>query len=360
MFVEEISFTTCGDLAIRVRPTWRRSRCSECGKTAPRYDRRPLRRWKHLPWGRTGVDLVYEPWQVDCRACGVRVERVPWADRASRFTYDFEELAAYLAQITDQTQVQRLLAISWKTVGSIVERVLARHLDPERLSDLRRIGVDEFSYRKQHHYLTVVVDHDQRRVVWAGEGKSAEALDPFFELLGEAGCQRVETATIDLSAAFIKATREKLPEAEIVYDRFHVQRLASDAVDEVRCSIVRVLSDSPEEARTVKRTRFVLLKNSWNLTRAQCRKLAGVQETNQRLYRLVNETLAQALDYCQPWRAQKALDAWLSWASRSRLKPFVRVARTIRKHLDGILAYIETRLSKGLVEGTNGKIRMIA
>lgn len=362
MFVEEICFTVDGGLAVTVRPTWRLSRCGQCRRRAPRYDRRPVRRWRHLPWGRCSVDLLYEPWRVDCRACGVRVEHLPWAERASRFTHDFEELVAYLAQVTDQTQVHRLLGISWQTVGAIVERVVARRLDPGRLSSLSRIGIDEFSYRKRHRYLTIVVDHDRRRVVWTGEGKSSETLAPFFELLGDERCEQIETVTIDLSAAFIKAVREGLAKAEVVFDRFHVQRLASDAVDEVRRGIVRDLATAPAQAKAVKGTRFVLLKNPWNLTRRQRSKLAELQDTNRRLYRayLLKETLAKALDYRQRWRARKALDEWLSWASRSKLKPFVKVARTIRRHREGILAYIKSRLTNGLVEGLNAKIRMIA
>ena len=240
--------------------------------------------------------------------------------------------------------------------------MVARRLDPERLSGLRSIGIDEFSYRKRHHYLTVVVDHDRRRVVWACEGRDAEALARFFELLGPERCGGIETVTIDLSAAYLKAVREAVPHAEVVFDRFHVQRLASDALDEVRRSLVRELASDPEAARAVKRTRFVLLKNPWNLTRAQRRKLSEVQRSNQRLYRayLLKETLAQALDYRQPWRARRALGEWLAWASRSRLQPFVRAAKTIRKHLTGIVAYVRTRLSNGLTEGLNGKIRVIA
>lgn len=230
------------------------------------------------------------------------------------------------------------------------------------MAGLRRIGIDEFSYKKRHQYVTVVVDHDRQRVVWAGEGRSAEALAPFFELLGCEGCRAIELVTIDLSAAYIKAVREGLPKAEIVYDRFHVQRLVTDALDEVRRSLVRELADEPEEARAVKGTRFVLLKSRKNLSRSQRRKLSEVQQSNQRLYRayLLKETLVRALDYRQLGRAEPALQDWLAWASRSRLRPFVRAARTIRKHLAGILAYIRTRLSNGLVEGLNNKIRVIA
>ena len=158
-----------GPLTVSVEPSWRRSRCGTCGKRAPRYDRQPVREWRHLSWGRMPAWLRYAPWRVSCRRCSaVKVEQVPWASGSSVFTSGFEELAAYLAQVTDRTAVSRLLGISWVTVGSIVERVVARRLDGARFAKLRRIGVDEFSYRKRHRYLTIVVDHDERRVVWAG------------------------------------------------------------------------------------------------------------------------------------------------------------------------------------------------
>ena len=362
MFVQSALFRRDGTLVVDVRPTSRRSRCGQCGQVAPRYDRRYERGWRHLPWGRTSVELRYASWRLDCPRCGVLVEQVPWAPSGGRFSEAFEEMAAYLAQITDKTKVHRLLGIAWETVGSIIERVVERRLDPERLVGLRRIGIDEFSYKKRHQYLTTVVDHDRQRVVWSGKGRSAEALAPFFELLGAEGCQAIEMVTIDLSAPYIKAVHKGLPDAEIVYDRFHVQRLVTDALDQVRRELVRELATDPDEARAVKRTRFVLLMNPWNLSRAQRLKLSEVQRTNQRLYRayLLKETLAQALDYRQPRRADRALRAWLAWASRSQLQPFVKAARTIRKHLSGILAYIRTRLTNGLVEGLNGKIRVIA
>ena len=145
MYVESALIREDSTLAVSVRPTWRRSRCGQCGRKASRYDRKSVRGWRHLPWGSNAVEFLYEPWRVSCRQCGVRVERVAWAAAASRFTYAFEELAAYLAQITDKTQVTRMLGISWETVGSIIHRVIDRRLDPERLVGLRRIGIDEFS-----------------------------------------------------------------------------------------------------------------------------------------------------------------------------------------------------------------------
>ena len=259
MHVRDAHVATDGPLSVWVRPSWRRSRCGTCGRRGPRYDRRPLRQWRHLPWGQTPVWLQYAPWRVSCRQCGVRVERVPWAAGNSVFTAAFEELAAYLAQVTDRTTVSRTLGISWQAVGSIVERIVSRRLDPERLAGLRRIGVDEFSYRKRHHYLTVVVDHDKRRVVWAGKGRSAETLEKFFDLLGPSGCERIVLVTADLASSWQKALRAKVPHAEVVFDRFHVERLAADAVDEVRRAEQRRLG--AKAAKTLKGSRFCLLKH---------------------------------------------------------------------------------------------------
>ncbi len=361
MFVEDVRFETVGSLAIEVRPTWRLSRCGRCCRRAPRYDRRRQRRWRHLPWGRTRIDLLYAPWRVDCRDCGVRVEQVPWAAAGSRFTQDLEEMAAYLAQVTDRTQVSRLLGISWQTVGSIIQRLVAERLDPERLQGLRRIGVDEFSYRKRHRYLTLVVDHDRRRVVWASAGRSAETLEGFFELLGSDGRDQIELVTIDMAAGYIKAVESSLPNAEIVFDRFHVERLAHDALDEVRRAMVREVKGTAE-GKAIKGLRFLLLKHPDNLSSKQELKLSEVQRTHQRLYRayLLKETLAEALDQDDVEAARQVLRAWLAWASRSRLPPFVKTARTIRKYFDGVLAYVQTRLTNGLTEGFNNKLRVVA
>jgi transposase len=360
LFVTGFAFTEDG-LVVDVRPRWRRPRCGHCGRIAPGYDRLPARHWRHLTLGRLILWLRYGPRRVACTACGVKSEAVPWAEPESRFTGDFEELTAYLAQITDQSAVARLLQIDWRTVGTIVRRVVARRLDPERLRGLRRIGIDEFSYRKRHQYLTVVVDHDRQRVVWAGEGRSGQALRQFFTLLGSEAAAALETVTMDMAAGYEKVVRELAPQAEVVFDRFHVQKLASEALDELRRQVVRDVGGA-EAGRAVKRSRWALLKNPWNLTLHQRQKLAEIQVTNRPLYRgyLLKESLAAALDYRQPKRAREALTAWLAWASRSRLAPFQRVARTIRDHLEGILAYIGERLTNGLVEGTNGKIRMVA
>lgn len=347
-------------MVVTVAPGNRRPRCGGCGKRAPGYDQVGERDWRHLGIGAVRVWLRYAPRRVECPGCGVRVERVPWASSGSMFTLPFEEMVAYLAQATDKTKVTRLMGISWQTVGSIVERVVHRCLDPERLKGLRTIGVDEFSYRKHHHYLTVVVDHEKGRVVWTGKGRSAEVLKEFFACLGPEGRASISTVTVDLAGSYTKAIKEALPEAIICYDRFHVQKLASEAVDEVRRSEVREASDE-ETSKAIKHSRFSLLRNPWNLTKKDGEKLRVIQETNRRVYRayLLKESLRDAFDCLEPRRAVGKLREWMAWASRSKLRPFVRAARTVRKHFAGVATYLCSRLTNGFTEGTNNMIRMI-
>jgi|KBSSwiStaDraftv2_1062776.scaffolds.fasta_scaffold339617_1 transposase len=347
-------------LVVRVRPKNQVPRCSQCRRPRAGYDQLGQRFWRHLSLGRWLICLTYVPRRVSCPDCGVRVEDLPWAAPESRFTLAFEEMVAYLAQLTDKTHVTEIMTISWRTVGRIVERVTARRLDPGRLDGLRRLGIDEFSYRKRHRYITIVVDHDRRRVVWAAPGHSAEALEGFFKELGPERSSKIEEVTIDMSAAYKTALEQCVPQAKVIFDRFHVQRLATDAVDEVRRSLMREL-DEGEERRAVKRSRFVLLKNPWNLRISEKAKLRTIERKNRGLYRayLLKETLAAALDYRQPKRATEALTAWLAWASRSKLAPFLKASRTIRKHFDGILAYVKGRLTNGFAEGINNKLRMV-
>jgi len=361
IFVRGFEFTADG-LIVDVRPTWRRPRCSQCRRRCSTYDTRPPRLWRHLGLGRLRIWLRYAPRRCRCKHCGLtRTEHVPWAAPSSGFTGAFEELCAYLVQITDKTSVTKVLGIDWRTVGSIVGRVVDRKLDPDRLKDLRRIGVDEFSYRKRHHYVTIVVDHDRRRVVWTGEGKGKAALERFFAEIGPDACRQLKTVTMDMSAGYRRAVLDHAPQAVIVFDRFHVQKLANDALDQVRRQVVRE-SEDDDLARAIKRSRWPLLKNAVDATAKDRSKLSDVERASKPLFRayLLKEALRNALSRKQSWRAREELRQWIRWAARSRLEPFQRLSRTIRKHLEGILAYIRLQLTNGLVEGINAKSRVSA
>jgi len=347
-------------LFVDVAPTTRVPYCSCCGRRVRAvHDRYADRRWRHLDLADLRVWLRYSIRRVDCPRCGVVVELVPWAECQSWFTYEFEEQVAYLAQRADKSTLSDLMRINWRTVGAIIERVLPRHQSTDPLDGLTHIGVDELSYRRHHEYVTVIVDHVRGGVVWAHPGKNAETLNAFFEELGEQRCARLEAVTLDMSGAYLKAVTEASPQARVIFDRFHVQRLGHDALDQVRREQVR--EAAPEDRRALKNTRFALHKSPWNLSTLEAARVANVQKANQPLYRayLLKESLVAILDGRQVNVARRKLLEWCSWATHSRLRPFRRLARTVRSHLEGILAYIATGLSNGRTEGLNGKIRTI-
>ena len=304
--------------------------------------------------------LRYNTRRVDCIRCGVTVEHLPWAEVGSWFTRPFENQVGYLAQRSDKTTVSKLMRIAWTTVGDLIQRVVVRHQPADVLDGLTHIGVDELSYRKHHEYVTIVVDHTRGKVVWAHRGKNAETLKLFFAALGPERVAKLVAVSIDMSGAYIKAVTEAAPNAQIVFDRFHVQRLAHDALDEVRRAEVREAPTTVDRV-ALKGTRWALQKNPWNMTRLEDEKLSTLPSTNRRLYTayLLKESLAAVLDRRQVHVARAKLNEWVAWAKHSKLAPFVKLASTIQRHTEGILAYVRTRLTNGRTEALNGKARTI-
>jgi transposase len=288
----------------------------------------------------------------------VTTELTPWAAHDSGFTRDFELTLAYLTQRTDKTTVCTMMRVAWATVGRVAMRVAERLQVKDPLDGLRHIAIDELSFKRHHNYITVVIN-EQGQVVWAAPGRSKETLHGFFDELGEKRASELATVSVDLSPAFTAALRERCPQATIVYDRFHVQRLAQDALDQVRRAQVR--STFGDDAHAIKRTRWALQKRPWNLSDVDTAKIANVQRTNRPLYRayLLKETLAAVLDGHQVNVAREKLMDWIAWAHRSRLAPFRRVAQTIKQHIDGVLAYIRTGLSNARAEALIGTVRTI-
>jgi transposase len=352
-----------GALAIIVDVALRRRRmvCSRCGRSCTTFYDSKLRTWRHLDFGPWAIHIRFRRRRVDCPRCKAVVsEAVPWAEVGSAFTRDFEDVTSFLTQQANKTAVARLMKVSWSTVGNIVQRTVAQHRLPLRMRRLYRIGIDEISYRRHHKYLTLVADHDTGEVVWGGKGRSGATLDGFLDELGEEGRASIELVSMDMAEAFVEKVRERLPNATIVFDPFHVVRLANTAVDEVRRDQVRQLKGTGQW-HGVKKTRWLLLKDPDNLSVEETMRLSSLAKVNKRLYRayLLKEALREL--YAQPaHRAAEYLDRWLAWASRSRLPPFVKLARTIRSHKAGVLAAVVFGLSNGRLEGLNTKVRLLS
>ena len=335
-------------------------RCGGCSRIARRVHDRKKRVWRHLAILGAPTLLEADLRRVRCRRCGVRSEEVSWARTGSLFTRDFEDQVAGLTRVTDKTNVKKLFQISWVTVGRIAARVVSEKLDPKRLEGLAFIGVDEFSYQRRHKYVTIVMNHETGEPVWVGEGKSAETLDRFFDELGQDRCACIRLVTIDMSNAFIEAVKRRCPNAETIFDRFHVERLLHEALDAVRRQEVAQLPTA--DRRELKNTRFALLKAPWNLEQPERQRLHRLQQLNRKVFRayLLKEDFLAAYNYIHPGWARQRFHAWIHAARRSRLQPFRRVADTVSKHFDGILNFFRYRLTNGPLEGMNNKIRLLS
>ena len=352
-------------IVVAVRLRRRRRVCSGCGQTGRHltiHDRR-VKRWRHLDLGANRCVIECQLRRLDCPDCGVRLEAVPWARPGAHHTRDLEDVVAWLAQQMAKTPIAGLLRIGWDTVGRIVERVVAEHLDESRLSGLVAIGVDEIAYRRGQRYLTSVVDHTSGAIVWCSPGRNAQTLQAFFDELGPERRASIRAVSIDMSGSYAKAIRDSVPQAEICFDPFHVVRLGQRAVDQVRRDEWNAHDRShTPKGKWIKGTRWSLLKSPDKQSVPQLALLGEVAHANKAMFRafLLKEELRLLYALEDPALAPAHLDAWLAWASRSRLQPFIKLARTIRRHRDGILAAIRLGLSNGRLEGLNSRIRLIS
>jgi transposase len=353
-------------LIARVRPQAGVAlRCSRCQRRCPGYDTSSKpRRWRGLDLGTTQVFVQATTRRVVCPIHGVVVAAVPWARPGSRFTTDFEDTAAWLVCHATLTVVAVVLRIAWRSMSGIVVRVMAARADAvDRLAGLRRIGVDEISYRKGQRYLLVVIDHDTGRLVWAGKNRTAETLERFFDDLGAERAAALTHVSADGAQWIHTVVAKRAPKAVLCLDAFHVVAWATKALDEVRRHLAAGLrrNGRAEDATSIKHTRWALLKNPDSLTTDQRSTLAGIQATNGPLYRayLLKEQLRAIFQARDLAAAKPLLAGWLAWAQRCRLDPFVKLAKTIKKYQQLILNAVAHGLSNARSEATNTHLRLL-
>jgi transposase len=339
-------------------------RCSRCDRRAAGYDTSAKpRRWRGLDLGSMRVFLEATTSRVVCAEHGVVVAAVPWAKAGSRFTTAFEDTAAWLVCHATLSVVAVLLRIAWRSVSGILTRVVAdRAGQVDRLAGLRRIGIDEISYRKGQRYLLVVVDHDSGRLVWAGKNRTAKTLRRFFDELGEQRAAALTHISADGAEWIHAVASERAPGAVLCLDAFHVVAWATKALDEVRRTLAAQLrrTGRAEQATTIKHTRWALLKNPPGLTTEQRTTLAALQADNGVLYRayLLKEQLRMIFQADLP-QAKALLDGWISWAQRCRIPAFARLAKTIKHFRVLILNAVQHGLSNARTEATNTHLRLL-
>lgn len=378
--IEDVEYDEDAEFVIvHVRPQRAgRGRCGHCGTRSPWYDRgEGRRRWRSLDLGVMEVFLEADAPRVNCPTHGPTVRQVPWARHGAGHTLVFDQQVAWLATQCSKTAITELMRIAWRTVGAILSRVwddTAAGVD--FFAGLRRIGIDEISYKRNHKYLTIVVDHDSGRLVWAGVGKDKATLSTFFDALGKERSNRITHVSADGAGWIAAVVAERCPNAVRCADPFHVVKWAGEALDEVRRQVwnearadARTLrarraagkeNNSSGHAKALKDSRFALWKNPENLTTRQQAKLAWIAKAEPRLHRayLLKEGLRLVFQLPVD-EATDALDAWIGWARRCRIERFVKLQRTIVEQKTAILAAIEHGLSNGLIESVNTKIRLI-
>ena len=354
-------------LVISARPRKRAARrCGRCQARAPWYDRGwGRRRWRHLDFGTVRVVIEADVPRVDCATHGPTVISVPWARHNSRFTLAFEDTTAWLAAHAPASAVAQLLRVAWRSVTGIVARVVAAALaGTDRLDGLRRIGIDEVAFRKGHRYLLTVVDHDTGRLVWAAEGRDKDTVAAFFDALGVERAQQLTHVSADAAQWIADVVADRAPQATYCLDSFHLVAWATDALDRVRRAVWNNARGGKggrtDASRQLKGARWALWKNPANLSDTQKATLASIQATNRPLYRayLLKEQFREVFAVKgEPGRL--LLQGWLRWAARSKLAPFVKLAKAIRKHLPEIHNTLDSGLSNARVEANNVHLRVL-
>jgi len=330
--------------------------CSGCGQAGPGYDRLPQRRYEFVPLWAIAVYLVYAPRRVACPRCGVKVERVPWAEGKSHLTTSYQWFLASWSKLLPWQQVADTFRTSWQSVYRSVQRAVAWGLAQRNLDGIEAIGVDEVQWQKGHRYLTLVyqIDGNCRRLLHIAPERTARSLLSFFRMLGETRSAALKFVCSDMWQPYLKVIAKKAGQAVHVLDRFHIMAKMNKAIDEVRAAEAKRLKQDGYE-HVLKHSRWCLLKRRENLSEQQTVKLAEVLKYNLQTVRayLHREDFQRFWEYRSPYWAACFLAEWCARVLRSRIEPLKRVARTLEKHADLILNWFTAKgaISAGIVEG---------
>lgn len=252
--------------------------CSSCGFKGPGYDTLAQRRWQHVPlWG-IPVELAYAPRRVECAQCGVKIEALPWNQGKSPVSKPLSVVLATWAKLLAWDVVGKLFGFHWNTVRKAVKNIVDYGLEHRDTDNVLYIGIDEISRKRRHVYQTQVYDLTKKRLLWSGQDRTAETLKAFFDEWGEQRCKKIEAVCCDMWAPYVDVVKSRLPHAILVFDKFHIIRHLMDAVDQVRREEAR--EKQAQDPTVLKNTRYIWLKNPWNLTELQKTKLSDLEKLN--------------------------------------------------------------------------------
>lgn len=349
-----------GEIAVAVQ--WQAGTlltCPSCGGVAPRYDFRP-RRWRHLNTLQWKTFITADVPRVNCPKCGVKQVRVAWAEDSSRFTELFEAFAIQvLKAVRSKVQAQGLTALSWDQVDRVMERAVSRGLQRRSLAGLTYFGLDEKSFGRGHDYVSVLHDIQGKRVLDVVPERTRKAADTLWATIPETQRQGIAACAMDMWEPYMESSRAAVPKASIVHDKFHVAKELNKAVDLVRRKEHRELKAQGEE--TLTKTKYLWLKNPKNFTERQRSHFSALRLDTLKVGRAwaIKEAFAQFWNYHYAACANKFFDRWYFWATHSRLPPIIEAAKTLKRHLPGLLAFTKHRITNAVAEGANGRIQLI-
>lgn len=338
--------------------------CSGCGTQRPGYDKLPERAYAFIPlWG-INVFFLYSPRRVDCPTCGVKVEKIPWADGKHHLTNSFRIFLAQWARKLSWKDVAISFRVSWEHVYRSIAYVVDYGLKHRLLDTIQTIGIDEIKYKFGYKYLTLVyqLDEGMRRLLFVGKDRKAKTLLRFFVDIGKDRCDKIKAVCTDMWDPYLKVIRKKIPNALNILDRFHIKKHINDGVDKVRRQESAYLRNNGYEP-VLEKSRWPLLKNVENLTDKQHLKLKDLLRYNLKSVKsyLLKLDFEKFWSYNSPAWAEKFLNHWIVKVMRSRIEPMKKTAKTIRRYKPLILNWFKTkgnRLSSGPIEGFNNKAKV--
>jgi transposase len=331
--------------------------CPECGQSCPGYDSQP-RRWRHLDTCQFQTILAADVPRLSCPVHGVRQVRVPWAEPSSRFTALFERLAIDWMTEAGRSATARQLGLSWAEADGIMQRAVDRGLSRRPAASVTLLGVDEKSFQGRE-FVTVMCDLETGTVLHVADGRGSESLRECYASLTPEQRSEVAAVAMDMHQPYVAATQAALPEATIVFDKFHIAKLAGAAVDQVRRREAKVLAEQDDER--LKGTRYSWLRNPLDESLQQRRAFEPLRKSNLKTARAwaIKETLMDFFGYARKSSAQKFFSKWYGWAVRSQLRPIVKLAHTLRSRLPTLLNYCVWPITNAATEALNAKIQWI-
>jgi transposase len=336
--------------------------CPHCGKLCPLYDHAAERRWRHLDTCQFQTYLHARIPRVDCPEHGVANVEVPWGAKSSRFTLMMEGLIIDLLLACQNVQsVCDLIGIGWDAVAQVMERAVKRGQKKKVQEPIRYLGVDEKSFKKGHHYITVVSNLEKGSVEYVAENHDKESLAGYYRGLSEADKQGIQAVAMDMCRAYEQATVEHLPEGEkkIVFDRFHIMQNLNQALDQVRRKENFELSRKQDQ--TLAKTRQMWLWSQENLPEKYQERFASLKEMDLKTAKAwaLKEHLRRLWDQPDVAAARAFFGHWKEWVLRTKLAPMMRVVRSLESKLDKIVSYCRHPITSAGCEGLNSKITTV-